>query len=913
MEIVMLCHVPTQSLCQVNAVLAVMLACMTVEGLDGDIVCERKQCDPIICTHPFLDDCGCRLCYDCEVEGERYGNGEMFADPNDECKSCRCLNGNVECIAKTCTSVTCTSPGRDNCNCPLCLHCEVEGQLYSNGEIIINRRNKCQTCRCMNGNIECIDRRCQQVTCSSPAMDDCNCPICEDCIYLNDKHKNGDTFFEPNDPCKTCQCVRGDVTCQTIPCPPITCRNPVTRLGECCPQCLGCLSEGIEYGDGESWTSATNACLSCKCEAGITTCIEIRCIVPESCSRTIQIPGQCCPLCQGCRHAGISYRNGESFMPGGDPCETCTCENGNLKCFRRTCSSLLDCPPELIEPAPHGECCATCRGIPSGSNCTEDNVGRKVQPFQDPCFVCECKDASSWECLRIDCPTLSCQGNEQYTRQGDCCARCDRCFVESEDKSYDNGEVWSDPTNQCITCSCTDGAITCDVEECQVLLCQDNFELYNPPDQCCPVCRDVNVPCQLGGTTYKPNEKWIKDECTSCECKAGEVRCITTRCVPISCLADETPAIAPGMCCPRCVPRPATCIAYGDPHYRTFDGKTIHFQGTCKYIMAMDCENQDFTVEVKNDDRGAFGAVSWTQEVTVIVSGLKVQLGQSGLVEVNGQAVLMPYLRDPFLYIEMRAGNNFYVNTDVGLKVHWDGKSYVEVSVPGTYSGKTCGLCGNFNSYPQDDLRMRGDQITTSISRFGNSWKVFGPEQEQCEDARDIDPCTEAGYRARKLANAKCAVLKSVRFEKCHRVIPPETYFASCVYDMCACGADDGCLCDVLSAYAAECRQGGVMLSWRSTSLCAIKCPEERGLIFDECGPPCPRTCENKDVPVGVIEAQCFRPCVPGCQCPAGRVLFDARCIDPDDCPAIIYGSETIQNDSNEKEAILMHSRFTYK
>lgn len=58
------------------------------------------------------------------------------------------------------------------------------------------------------------------------------------------------------------------------------------------------------------------------------------------------------------------------------------------------------------------------------------------------------------------------------------------------------------------------------------------------------------------------------------------------------------------------------------------------------------------------------------------------------------------------------------------MKVQWTGRSHLKVSVPGSYKGQTCGLCGNFNNYHQDDLRMPSGHLSLSESDFGNSWRV---------------------------------------------------------------------------------------------------------------------------------------------------------------------------------------------
>ena len=48
----------------------------------------------------------------------------------------------------------------------------------------------------------------------------------------------------------------------------------------------------------------------------------------------------------------------------------------------------------------------------------------------------------------------------------------------------------------------------------------------------------------------------------------------------------------------------------------------------------------------------------------------------------------------------------------------------MEVSLSGSYKERVCGLCGNFNQFPQDDMTTKTGRIVGSAATFGNSWRV---------------------------------------------------------------------------------------------------------------------------------------------------------------------------------------------
>lgn len=60
------------------------------------------------------------------------------------------------------------------------------------------------------------------------------------------------------------------------------------------------------------------------------------------------------------------------------------------------------------------------------------------------------------------------------------------------------------------------------------------------------------------------------------------------------------------------------CTVFGDPHYRTFDGKFFSFQGSCKYQLAADCTNHTFSIRVTNDGRSTRSS-AWTKTIAIKV------------------------------------------------------------------------------------------------------------------------------------------------------------------------------------------------------------------------------------------------------------------------------------------------------
>ena len=289
----------------------------------------------------------------------------------------------------------------------------------------------------------------------------------------------------------------------------------------------------------------------------------------------------------------------------------------------------------------------------------------------------------------------------------------------------------------------------------------------------------------------------------------------------------------------------AICVAFGDPHYKTFDGLGLHFQGECEYVLSRDCVANDFVIHVVNEHRGS-SLVTWTKSIAIRVkNGGVIVLLPGPSVQVSGKSVtVFPFFSgvDGTQITSVQSTLVVWLASS-GVTITWDGSSAVRVAVPEEYRNRTCGLCGNFDGKKINDLAVDNVQFTpshypSSLSQqsqvayhhFGRLWAVTGgdrlllPTSSPCMDrpTSPPDPCS-TDLDTMASANTFCSFISDPQgpYGDCHPILDPLSHYHGCIYDFCASGANSAIACQSVASYELTCRQMGV------TSI---------GSVIDSCG-----------------------------------------------------------------------------
>ncbi|XP_010613449.1 otogelin [Fukomys damarensis] len=297
-------------------------------------------------------------------------------------------------------------------------------------------------------------------------------------------------------------------------------------------------------------------------------------------------------------------------------------------------------------------------------------------------------------------------------------------------------------------------------------------------------------PCTWKGKEYFPGDQ-VTSPCHTCFCQQGLFQCTLHPCA-------------------------STCTAYGDRHYRTFDGLPFDFVGACKVHLIKSTSDFSFSVIVEN--------VNCYSSGIICRKFLSIHVGNSLIIfdDDSGNPSPESFLDKKQEVHTWQAGFFTLVHFPrEHITLLWDQRTTVHVQAGPQWQGQLAGLCGNFDLKTINEMRTPENLELTNPQEFGSSWAAV--ECQGTPDPRDtcvLNPLREP------FAKKECGILLSEVFETCHPVVDVTWFYSNCLTDTCGCsrGGDCECFCTSVSAYAHQCCQHGVAIDWRTPRLCPYDC-----------------------------------------------------------------------------------------
>ncbi|XP_052048983.1 otogelin [Apodemus sylvaticus] len=302
-----------------------------------------------------------------------------------------------------------------------------------------------------------------------------------------------------------------------------------------------------------------------------------------------------------------------------------------------------------------------------------------------------------------------------------------------------------------------------------------------PPEEC---------PCTWKGKEYFPGDQ-VASSCRTCVCQRGSFQCTLHPCA-------------------------STCTAYGDRHYRTFDGLPFDFVGACKVHLVKSTSELSFSVMV--EDVSCYGSG------VVCRKSISINVGSSLVIfdDDSGDPSPESFLDEKQAVHIWRAGFFTLVHFPrEHITLLWDQRTTVHVQAGPQWQGQLVGLCGNFDLKTINEMRTPENLELTNPQEFGSSWAaVECPETPDPRDTCVLNPLREP------FARKECGILLSEVFETCHPVVDVTWFYSNCLTDTCGCsrGGDCECFCASVAAYAHQCCQHGVPIDWRTPRICPYDC-----------------------------------------------------------------------------------------
>ncbi|XP_006812640.1 zonadhesin-like [Saccoglossus kowalevskii] len=172
--------------------------------------------------------------------------------------------------------------------------------------------------------------------------------------------------------------------------------------------------------------------------------------------------------------------------------------------------------------------------------------------------------------------------------------------------------------------------------------------------------------------------------------------------------------------------------AQADPQFRTFDGFHFMYNGhsDCEYVFFQECvPRPSFTVLIRHHYlKEAMKMV--VTEVSIVLNGNRVTLIEDRLY-INGKIhnLLAPLILGNLTVTRDNAGY-LRAKLDSIFTLTWNGKGRVAPVLNQSMFGKVCGLMGNADGDPSNDMQIPMPdgklKLVTESDEFGDKWIVPG-------------------------------------------------------------------------------------------------------------------------------------------------------------------------------------------
>ncbi|XP_074859171.1 von Willebrand factor isoform X2 [Carettochelys insculpta] len=325
-------------------------------------------------------------------------------------------------------------------------------------------------------------------------------------------------------------------------------------------------------------------------------------------------------------------------------------------------------------------------------------------------------------------------------------------------------------------------------------------------------------------------------------------------------------------------PALSRCSLFGDDHIKTFDKLIYDFAGDCSYLLAGDCHKHSFTLigGYQNGRRNSFSVY--------LGEYFDIHLALDGTLTQGDKRVSMPFASHG-IFVETEARYYKLFSDEYGFVAKIDISGNIQILFSDKHYNKTCGLCGNFNKFAEDDFTTQEGTLVKNNYDFANSWALHNEDKRCRRVPAPSNTCKISSKFAEKDVMERCQLLRtSSVFSKCHHRVDPEPFIGLCEEDMCTCAQDMHCHCPTFLEYARSCAQQGVIVDgWPNESACRPRCPI--GMEYKECVSPCVKTCQSLN-----INEVCQGQCTDGCSCPVGKLLDGDSCVDSSECSCIHSG-----------------------